>query len=72
MMLDPLNHTATQDVELVIGSDRIIRINIDGTCALRVRLQEGAALYIEDRRPKVKDAKVAWFEDWWAGKKEEL
>jgi hypothetical protein len=54
-MLDPLNHTATRDVELVIGSDRIIRINVDGICALRVRLQGDALVYVRDMRPDAKD-----------------
>jgi hypothetical protein len=54
-MPDPLNHTATQDVELVIGSDRIIRVNIDGICALRVRLQRDVSVYISDMRPDAKE-----------------
>ena len=28
---------ATQQVEVIVGSDRVIRINIDGICVARIR-----------------------------------
>lgn len=32
---------AARQLEIVLGADRIARINIDGVCALRVRLKQG-------------------------------
>ena len=35
------NFTADIQVKVVEGADRIIRVNIDGVCALRVRMAQG-------------------------------
>jgi hypothetical protein len=35
---------ASHQLEVMVGSDRIVRINIDGVCALRVRLEKGCKL----------------------------
>lgn len=32
------NYAAKQQVEIVIGADRVMRINIDGACAIRIML----------------------------------
>lgn len=56
------DHLAEKQLEIVIGSDRIIRINIDGTCVLRVRLEPGAEYVIDNRgatlEPKHAGSKV--------------
>lgn len=42
--------TAIKQLELVVGADRIFRVNIDGICALRVRMHGDAELVIRDFR----------------------
>lgn len=42
--------TAIKELELIVGSDRIFRVNIDGVCSLRVRLHGDAELVIRDFR----------------------
>lgn len=42
------NFEATDEVEIMVGSDRIIRINIDGHCALRVRLKKTCQGVLDD------------------------
>jgi hypothetical protein len=37
---------ATRQLEIVLGADRIARINVDGVCALRVRLKQGCQFVI--------------------------
>jgi hypothetical protein len=32
------NYAAKQQVEIVIGADRVMRINVDGACAIRIML----------------------------------
>jgi hypothetical protein len=44
------DHTAIKQLELIVGTDRIVRVNIDGICALRVRLHGDAELVIRDFR----------------------
>jgi len=38
------NFLAMHQVEIVVGSDRVVRVNIDGVCALRVRMQPACVL----------------------------
>jgi hypothetical protein len=40
--------TATRQLEIVLGVDRIARINIDGVCVLRVRLKPGCQFDIRN------------------------
>lgn len=40
--------TATRQLEIVLGADRIARINVDGVCALRVRLAQGGQFDIRN------------------------
>ncbi len=42
------NFKAIEEVQISIGSDRIIRVNIDGVCALRVRAMKNAHIVVED------------------------
>jgi len=41
------------EVEVILGSDGVIRINVDGECTYRVRLGPGAKLVVvrDDRPP---------------------
>ena len=48
--IQAMDHTVIRQLELVVGNDRIFRVNIDGICALRVRLHGDAELVIRDFR----------------------
>jgi hypothetical protein len=49
----PLPQPAAEtEVEVFIGSDRIIRVNIDSECRLRVRLGPDAEFLVRDERKK--------------------
>lgn len=43
-------HAAEKQLELVFGSDRVVRINIDGECVLRVLMLPGSEYVVDDRR----------------------
>lgn len=38
--------TATQQLEIVVGADRIVRVNVDDQCAMRIRLEEDCQLEV--------------------------
>lgn len=40
---------AEKQCEVLVGADSIIRINIDGICVLRVRIEKGCELMIDAR-----------------------
>lgn len=42
------NFAAIHQVEIMVGADKIVRINIDGVCALRVRASQTCAIVIQD------------------------
>jgi hypothetical protein len=42
------DYTAIKQLEVVIGSDRIVRVNIDGICALRVRMVANSTLQVSN------------------------
>jgi hypothetical protein len=39
---------AQQQLELVIGHDRIVRVNVDGICFIRIRLEKDSAFDIRN------------------------
>lgn len=41
------NFKATEQVEIIGGSDGVVRINIDGVCALRIRVMSGCKLDLD-------------------------
>jgi hypothetical protein len=47
-MLLNLDMDANKHVEIVIGTDRVMRINIDGVCAMRSRIGDGCELVIRN------------------------
>jgi hypothetical protein len=46
--VDPLlpSLTAARQLNIVVGADRIVRINVDGECAMRIRLEEDCQLEV--------------------------
>lgn len=48
-----MDHAAFKQVEVVIGADRIVRVNIDGICALRARMRDGCEYITDDRRKRI-------------------
>jgi len=47
-ILHEQNFDATQQLEVMIGHDKIVRVNIDGICALRVRLPKDMKVLVQD------------------------
>jgi len=45
------DHRSKHEVQIYIGADKVIRINVDGVCATRIRL-EGTKVVFEDERAK--------------------
>jgi hypothetical protein len=44
----PFDWHAKVQLEMMIGADRVVRINLDGRCVMRVRLEKGADLSIRN------------------------
>lgn len=44
-MLD-LQEPVALEVEVFVGSDRIVRVNLDGICRLRFRIEPGVAFHL--------------------------
>jgi hypothetical protein len=42
------NFQAESQVEVVVGADRIVRVNIDGRCALRIRMTKGCEFQLTE------------------------
>jgi hypothetical protein len=51
--IQAIDHTAIKQLELVVGTDRIVRVDIDGICALRVRMLDGCEYITDDRRGRL-------------------
>lgn len=47
--MDSFDRLAEKQLEIVVGSDNVVRINIDGICAMRVRIAPGAEIAIDQR-----------------------
>jgi hypothetical protein len=55
MIQNPLN--AARELEIVVGADHIVRINVDGLCVFRTRLNAACELVIRNElmpRPRIK------------------
>ena len=54
-----LHQFAKYELEIVLGSDRILRVNIDGACTMRVAMLEGCILternYLAPAQPSASD-----------------
>jgi hypothetical protein len=54
MIPNPL--IAARELEIVVGADRVVRINVDGLCAFRTRLDAACELVIRNDlmpRPRI-------------------
>jgi hypothetical protein len=40
------DYFANHELEVFLGSDRVVRINVDGTCMVRIHLIPGAILCV--------------------------
>lgn len=47
--MDGFDRLAKQQLEIVVGTDEVVRINIDSICAMRVRIAPGAEIAIDQR-----------------------
>lgn len=50
-ILHEKNFKAEQSFEIFVGADKIVRINVDGVCAIRVRLGDNCFCRYEDVLP---------------------
>ena len=44
------DYFADKEFNVVIGADRIVRINVDGMCVLRIRMEKDCVVKIDDRQ----------------------
>ena len=57
---------AYRDIDFMIGADRIVRVNVDGACVMRVRLNEDCRLalrnHIAEFVPALRDG-ACWVDE---------
>ena len=54
-ILHEQNFEASKEAECYVGADSIMRINIDGVCALRIRLKDGCSVVYRNDTTEVED-----------------